>query len=259
MNVRTLYQALCEAFPEETRASFDLDGLQLCPEEGREIRHIVTALDVTRESVEEAKRRGAELLVTHHPILFSAVRTLDPCSSMDAQNATELLKSGIALISLHTRFDAACGGINDTLCKKLTLENVRPFGLTDDPIPLGRVGYLPEALSAEEFANKVTLALDTHVLLTTAARPIKSVAVVGGAAGDYLDAWVNTDVDALLTGEVAHHRRLLASHAGKVLAEAGHWGTEHVFCEAIAPFLKKLVPSAEITAFLQTPHEVCVP
>ncbi len=257
MNLQDLYRALCARFPEEGRCAFDLDGLQLAPDLSREIKTVVCALDVTRESVSAAKKAGAELLLTHHPIFFSGVRTLDPGSSMDAENATELLTSGIAHISLHTRFDAGEGGINDTLAKKLSLSDVRPFGTAEEPT-LGRCGILKDKMTSEDFARFVADALGTHVLFTSGSDTVRSVAIVGGAAGDFLDAFVETDLDALVTGEVAHHRRLTVSHANKTLLEASHYGSEIVFCEAIEAVLAELIPTAEIVPFVDTPHEICI-
>ncbi len=66
MNIRSLYRALCEHYPEDTRCAFDLDGLQLCPDEAREVKTVVCALDVTRESVDYAVSVGADVLLTHH-------------------------------------------------------------------------------------------------------------------------------------------------------------------------------------------------
>ena len=257
MNLQELYRALCARFPEEDRASFDLDGLQLAPDLSREVKTILTALDVTRESVAAAKEIGADLLLTHHPILFSGVRTLDPTSSMDAENATALLTGGIAHISLHTRFDAGKGGINDTLARKLGLTDICIFGTEEDPA-LGRRGVLKEPMSSEDFARFVADTLGTHVLLTKGRDTVETVAVVGGAAGDFLDAFTQTNLDALVTGEVAHHRRLLASHAHKTLLEASHYGSEILFCEAIQTVLGELPLSAKIVPFINTPHEICI-
>ena len=258
MNIRSLSDALTARFPEEDRASFDFDGLQVCPDEEREVRRIVTALDVTKESVAAAIDCGADLLLTHHPILFSPVRTLDPASSMDANLATTLLKNGIALITLHTRFDAGVGGINDTLAKKLALDSPLPFGTDDEPTKLGRIGDLKKPLSPEEFAKEVSRALGTHVLLTDGKRPVRRTVVVGGAAGDYLEATLESDADAIVTGELSHHRRLLAAYRGKTVIEAGHFGSEILFCEAVKAVLETLDPTLDVRAFRDTPHEVCI-
>ncbi|MBP3685491.1 MAG: Nif3-like dinuclear metal center hexameric protein [Clostridia bacterium] len=258
MNIRSLSDALSARFPEKDRASFDFDGLQVCPDEGREVRRIVTALDVTRESVAAAIDSGADLLLTHHPILFSPVRTLDPASSMDADLATTLLKNSVALITLHTRFDAGLGGINDTLAEKLGLTCVTPFGTADEPTPLGRIGNLKMPLSPEEFAQEVGRVLGTHVLLTSGESPVLRTVVVGGAAGDYLEATLESDADAIVTGELSHHRRLLAAYRKKTVIEAGHFGSEIVFCEAAERVLLEIDPTLDVCAFSKTPHEVAI-
>lgn len=258
MNVRELYNRLNELYPEEHRSSFDFDGLQICADEAREVRRIVTALDVTRQSVQTAVKRHADTLITHHPIFFSGTRTLDPLSSMDADLATQLMRHSINLITLHTRFDAGVGGINDTLCEKLGLTDVVPFGLPDEPIPLGRIGRLPEPMAPFEFTCEVTEALDNYTLMTYGHFMIERVLVVGGAAGDYLPAFLQSDADALVTGELSHHRRLQIFHAKKTAVEASHYGSEVIFCEAIGKVLSRIDENLKVMAFPETPHEQCV-
>lgn len=257
MTIRTLYDALCERVPLSQSAAFDLDGLQLCPDPAREVRRIVCALDVTEDSVRYAIDAQADLLLTHHPILFSPVRTLDPDSSMDAKNATALLAAGIAHISLHTRFDAAEGGINDTLAALFGLSDPTGFGHADEPVPLGRQGDVP-AQSAEDFARTVADALGCHVSLVDAGNPVRRVAVVGGSAGDYAELLLDSDADLLVTGELAHHRLLAAAQAGKSVVCAGHYHTEICFVSAVRPLLEQLAGEADILPFYDTAHERCI-
>ncbi|MBR6530694.1 MAG: Nif3-like dinuclear metal center hexameric protein [Clostridia bacterium] len=260
MTVRSFYLALCERYPEENRSSFDFDGLQLCPDENREVKTVLVALDLTRESVDMAIETGCDVLLTHHPILFSGVRTLDPSSNMDAENATRLITHGIAHISLHTRFDGGKGGINDALAKKLGLTCIKPFGIdANDPFPLGRKGELEHEMQPKDFAAFAASVLGCHVLLTDGGNTVKRVAVLGGAAGEFTERFVEEgDCDALLTGEVAHHRKLLVAHARKTLAEAGHYGSEKIFIEAILPVISDVDPAIATAPFFDTAHEICV-
>ncbi len=257
MTIRELYAKLEDRFPQDLRASFDLDGLQLCADEVRDIRRIVCALDVTSESVEYALTQKADLLITHHPLFFSPIRTLDTAESYEARCATRLLQAGISHISLHTRFDAGVGGINDTLAKVLGLVDIVPFGTPDEVMGLGRIGTVC-ACTAREFARHCAKKLSTHVLVTDAQNEIRRVAVVGGAAGDYLELFLDSDADLLVTGELNHHRRIAARQAHKSVVEAGHYGSEILFTEAITAVLKPLLEQAQILPFVDTPHEACI-
>lgn len=257
MTQRELYDALTARFPLKCAAPYDFDGLQICPDETRPVRRVVCALDLTSDSVQKAKESGADLLITHHPIFFGGIRTLDPAFSHDTKNATALLAAGIAHISLHTRFDAGDGGINDTLAAKLRLTDVEGFGTDDEIRKLGRIGNTAP-VSSREFAAFCARTLGTHVLLTDAGNTVRRVAAVGGSAGDYLDLFLLSDADALVTGEVSHHHRIAANEAGKTLIEAGHYGSEIVFCEAITKVLLSLEDAPEIIPMTDTCHEVCI-
>ena len=257
-DIRSFYEALCRLYPERDACPGDTDGLQICPEPDRPVRRVLCALDLCASSVNAAKRVGADLLLTHHPIFYGGVRTLDPDRHPENRSVCDLILSKIAHISLHTRFDAGNGGMNDTLCAILGLKNVSETGLPDEPRKLARVGDLETPCTPEAFAEFVSGSLDTDVLLTDGGRTIRRVLVVTGGGKDYADLFFHSDADAFLSGELSHHVRVDAADLKKTVLEAGHYGTEKIFLQAIAPVVKRIDDTIELFFCPDTPHEIAI-
>lgn len=179
-----------------------------------DITKAVVALDATPAALNFAKDNGAELLITHHPIIFS------PLSAVEHTHpAAVALKNGVSVLSLHTNLDKAAGGVNDTLAEKLGLQNVTVAadGMT-------RIGTLAAPLSAADFAALCAKKLDTPVSFC-GDKEVKTVAVCGGGAGDGVFSFADT-ADAYVTGEIKHHEWLAANAAGLCAVAAGHYATE---------------------------------
>ena len=223
--------------PLATAEDWDNPGLLIgSPDD--EIRGIVVSLDATAQALEVARSVGANLLVTHHPVIFAPLKRLDRRDV--AYRAAAL---GIDILSMHTNLDKAAGGVNDTLAERLGLQDVRP---TEDG--MCRVGRLAEPMTAGAFARAVAAALDTPVRLGTAERTVTAVAVCGGSGGEFLSA-MDGVADAFVTGEVRHHEWLAANAAGIVTVEAGHYATEQPVTDAICRFLAEQFPAIPVTAF----------
>lgn len=209
------------------RQAMDWDNVGLLiGSANREVTGCVIALDATEPALAAAKQAGANLIVTHHPLIFAPLRSI-PDDSMPAK----LVREGIALVSAHTNLDLAKGGVNDALCEALGASGYPPFANEDG---LGRVITLRKPKAAADFAALVKERLGApQVAFTDGGRPIHRVAVVSGAGGDYLDAAME-QADALLTGEMKHHQWMEAANRGFALFAAGHWHTEAVVLEPLA-------------------------
>ncbi len=190
-----------------------------------DIKTAVVALDATPAALQFATENGAQLLITHHPVIFS------PLSEVDHTHpAAVALKNGISVLSLHTNLDKAAGGVNDTLAKKLGLQNV-----TVAADSMTRIGTLPSPFSAAEFAAVCAEKLGTPVHFY-GDKTVKTVAVCGGGAGDGVFAFANT-ADAYVTGEIKHHEWLAANAAGLCAVAAGHYATENPVVDTIVHWL----------------------
>ena len=225
ITTKQLAYAVDHIAPFSTALEWDNCGLLV--DSGESVHRILFALDATKEVIEEASARDCEAIVTHHPIIFSGLRRL-------ASDDPVMLAAhrGISVISAHTCFDAADGGVNDVLCTLLGLTSVVSFG------GIGRSGTLPE-MSEEDFITLCKRVLHRRELpVVSSGKPIRRVAVVGGSGGDSVELAASLGCDAFVTGELKHHEALQAQALGITAVAAGHFATENpavpVLCDLVS-------------------------
>ena len=229
-----IYAEMQRYAPLELAESWDNPGLLVdC---GREVSRVLVTLDITPEVVEEAAAGGCELIVSHHPVIFSPLKKLTP-----RDVSFQLVQKGISAICMHTNLDAAPGGVNDVLANLLRIENRRDFA--DN---CGRIGTLNVPTTAQQLAETCSRMLHTHCKFVEADHPVEKLAEVSGAGGSYLQQAIDEGADCLVTGEAAHHIAILAKQKGVGLVVAGHWGTEHPVVFALADALTERLPK-EVT------------
>lgn len=249
ISVKDVYMLLDEKYPYCIQEDYDNSGIMAdC---GKSIEKIVISLDITNSVVDFAVSQGAQLIVSHHPIIFHPVRSISYNSPL--QN---LLSSGISAISAHTNFDIADGGVNDALANKLGLKNIEPVFLVSEKNVkgvirknyIGRAGNLPDSMLPAEFAAYVTDKLRgrTSAEFVDGGRPVRRVAVGGGACGEFIFECNENRIDAFVTGECKHHELLYAKENGITLIAAGHYATENVALEALASTLQNGFPDVEV-------------
>lgn len=225
--------------PKDTAEEWDNPGLLV--DTGRTaVSGAVVSLDATPAAIAFAAEMGANLLITHHPIIFH------PLSALTADTPAVLaMQAGITVLSLHTNLDKAAGGVNDTLAALLGLREVTVAadGMT-------RVGTLPRPLPPLVFARTVAAVLDAPVTLA-AGRTVSRVAVCGGGAGEGVFAFADS-ADAYVTGEMKHHEFLAAKAAGLTAVAAGHYATEVPVIHTLTRWLQEAFPALPVTAFTDT-------
>lgn len=235
MTVQHVYDYLNTKAPFATAEEWDNPGL-LVGDPAATVTHILVALDATDGALEAARAVGADLIVTHHPVIFAPLKSLG-ADTIPYRLAVE----GIALIAAHTNLDKAEGGVNDTLAARLGLTDVTvaPDGYT-------RIGRLPETMTARDFAAHTARVLDTAVRYN-GDRPVTSVAVCGGGGGDFIAGCAGC-ADAYVTGEVKHHEWLAAAGHINVI-EAGHYATEVPVVDTLTGWLSATFPSLTVTPY----------
>lgn len=243
MTIRDIMAAMEIIAPKHLAEEWDNVGL-LVGDPDVAVDTVVVTLDITPEAIAFAKEQGAQLIIAHHPLIFSPVKAITAPSALHS-----LCTSGIAAFAAHTNLDAAAGGVNDALAATLGLVDVtEAFG------GIGRVGVLPAAMAAADFAALVARCLGTAVQLREGASVVKTVALVGGAGGDYA---VEAQADAFLTGEMKHHEWLEAPDALTVVC-AGHYATENVVVSPLVDRLRNALPSLTVYAFRGTAPYITV-
>ena len=259
MTVKELYEKLCGVIPTSLSCEWDRDGLECCPEPDREVKKIIISLDVTGEVIESAEKEDADVIISHHPIFFGGLNNVNALT-VDGAKAVRLVKANIATMSFHTRLDALGGGVNDILASLVGLENVETVG--DEGIC--RIGELEKETDVVSFAKAVKDALssggrehEAHVVVCSAGRPVKKVALVGGSGGSDIKLAAASGADTYLTGELKHHERLMAEDINMNLLAAGHFFTEYPVCGFIEKTVKEICSEAEIkTVFSNTVVEL---
>lgn len=238
MTIAQLYDYLDRKIaPFSLAEGFDNCGL-LVGDPQRELTTVLLALDVTSGVLQEAAALGAQLILTHHPVIFTGLKAL-PADSL----VYRLAKQDIAVLSMHTNLDSATGGVNDTLATLLGLQQVEALTLPGAEHPLVRLGRLQQPLSPQEFAAFVEQRLSPRGGLRWLAgnRAIKRVALCGGSGGSFIEA-VAPLADAYLTGELRHHEALLAKEFSLTVLDAGHFDTEQVVLPPLSHKLSKKFP-----------------
>lgn len=232
-----IYDYLKELAPLELQMDFDNSGFQL----GRldaEVNRALLALDVTEEVVGEAIELGAQLIISHHPLIFSKLRSI-----MDTK-LLRLAENRIAVISMHTNLDIAAGGVNDVL---ITLLGARADGPLD-PDNCGRVGELPEAQQFDSFLRFCKTALDSKGLrYYDAGRPVKRLAVMGGSGGDYIGCAAEKGCDTYVTADIKYHQFLEAKELGINLIDGDHFCTENPVIPSLCEKLRHEFPDVCFT------------
>lgn len=238
--ISELYGYLESIIPRSLSCEWDNDGLMVCSDGMREAKKVLFALDATENVAHFAVDEGFDTIITHHPMIFSPLRTLNFENAV-SRRAIFLIEHSISVMSFHTRLDAACGGVNDTLAGIFGLCDVIPFG--PDGEKLGRAGKLPCALSFADFLNLVKEKLRTpYVEFSGVERKISNVAILGGGGKDFISSAKETGADVFLTGEVSYNAMLDAAAEGLLTVTAGHYYTEYPVLMSLFSMVKEHFP-----------------
>ena len=250
--VADILQFIQSIAPPELKVDGDNVGL-LCGRKDKEVRKVLLALDPVTQVCREAAQMGADLLVTHHPLIFT------PLSSVTDQTTTghavmTLLSHDIAAINAHTNLDCAEGGVNDTLAGVLGLDGISK--VPGDGENLLRMGQVPQqGLSA--FLPHVKNALQCAGLrYADGGRPVRKVAVGGGSCGFAMHTVLEAGCDTFVTADVKYNQFCDAQELGLNLIDAGHFCTENPVITVLAEKLKAQFPDIQVK--IAETHDDCV-
>ncbi|HEX3780879.1 MAG TPA: Nif3-like dinuclear metal center hexameric protein [Pseudonocardiaceae bacterium] len=256
-----LITVLEQAYPPALAESWDAVGL-VCGDPAEPVDKVLVCIDPVAATVEEAIEIGAQLIVAHHPLLLRGVHGV-PASTPKGGLVHRLIRNGVALLCAHTNADAASPGVSDALAAALGLRILRPLRPNvDGRTGIGRIGELPEPQPLHAFTQRVADALPATVPGVRAAgdpdRPIRTVAVSGGAGDGYLLDATEAGVDAFVTADLRHHpagEHLAGQHGGAgsvpALVDVAHWASEWPWCEQAADILRAAT-SGTVDVFVST-------
>lgn len=230
--ISEIYDYIDSLAPFRTQDSWDNAGL-LTGSMGGSVTKALVALDAKMPVIEEAKKLGCELIVTHHPVIFNPLR----CINEDVE-AGRLVKYSISCICAHTNLDSAEYGISDMMADALGMKNLHiPLEINrTDPETGRRLGYGTtaecESMSPERLAALCKERFGcVGIRYVPGRKNIRKVGMVSGAGGEFISAAEALGLDALITAEVKHHQFIEAERTGITLIDAGHFETEVIAAE----------------------------
>lgn len=231
MKISDIIERLEKEFPRELAYEWDNVGL-LVGDRTRDVKNVVTCLDVTEEVLEFAKNAEAELIISHHPVLFAPINRING-DTKTGKLLMDAIENKIAIYSAHTNCDKAENGINTKLAQMFGLNEVE--SLEEDG--LGRIGNLENPVPFYEFAKSAEEILNIKVRFCgDTKKTVKRVAICSGAGGDVLPSAMEKGADVLVTGDTKYHQMLDVKDDINVI-DAGHFGTECIVTEIFAEIL----------------------
>ena len=242
-----MLSALERFAPLPLQESWDNAGLQVGLTE-TEVSGALLCLDVNEKMVDEAIRKGCNLIVSHHPLLFRGLKTISDLTDVQ-RTVMKAIQQGIAVISMHTNMDNAKGGVNFRIAQKLGLTDVQFFAskLVDgQEAGSGVIGSFAEAMAADDFVLAVKKAFDVECAMCNELlrRPIKKVAICGGAGDFLLDEALKAGADAFITGEM-HYHQYFGYEQRIQICVIGHYQSEQYTAEVFEEIINEACPDVK--------------
>lgn len=212
----------------------------------KEVKKVLLALDATDEVVEQAVREQADLLLTHHPLIFKALKKVND-QDFIGRRIIKLIQADISYYAMHTNFDIAPGCMADLAAGLLDLQDPLPLEVTDVadgvPIGIGKVGTLSNPLTLPELGALVKerfgLPFVTVYGLGQIKGPLERIAVSPGSGGSMIAHGLASGAKVLVTGDIGHHEGIDAVANGMAVIDGGHYGLEHIFMGFMERYLKE--------------------
>lgn len=255
MLLSEIVKILDKVLKVEIAYEWDNVGL-LVGDKEKSIEKIMLTLEVTKETIDEAKKNSIDLIISHHPLIFKALKTITT-DDEKSKCIIDAIKNDIAIYSSHTNFDMLKGGLNDYVADLLELEDTTALAYeTSQDFGIGRIGKLKSRMNISEFSNFVIkkLNLSDIKLVIGMDKTIEKVAVVNGSGIEYWKEAKELGCDIFITGDVKYHEAQDIKEAGMNIIDAGHFGTEKHFNVVMKKILKNTL-SKDIEIYTSTSME----
>ena len=233
-----------EIAPAHLAEAWDNSGFQIRCAGKRQIRKILVSLEISENVISEAIGTGADMIVTHHPLLFRKTGAVDD-NTVTGNYIIRLIQAGISVYSAHTSFDSARHGTNQYLAEKLGLKEIRPLlPAEEEGCGMGREGTYEERIPFDVFMKRLISVCDRNIYRIAGPVPesVSKVSLCTGAGSEFIEnAWKNGS-DVYVTGDVKYHDGRDACERGICVVDAGHFGTENIFSENFSAQLREKNP-----------------
>lgn len=240
MKARDIINILEKKFPKMNAEEWDNVGL-LIGDYDKEVKKIQFSLDATLEGIENAISQKVDMLITHHPIIFKAIKDITEQNIL-GKKIRGLIKNDINVYAIHTNLDSSINGLNDYILKKLGISEYRILDFDEEKnCGIGRVFKLNEEKKLKDFIEELKLKLkilNLRVISDDLNKKIKKVALINGSAMSYWRKAKKEKVDLFITGDIGYHDALDALENRLDIIDFGHYESEHFFYEILMKELK---------------------
>lgn len=235
MKARELIMFMDQWTAKENAESWDNVGFQI-GDDTREVRNIILAMDLDKNTLDYALKKDGDMIITHHPFIFSGLKTINN-RSYDGSLVMELLKNNLVSYAAHTNLDKLELGLNHRLAEIFKLEDSEVLSIeTGEEVGYGRVGNI-EPIILRDYICQIKENLDVTKLIAYGDldREIRRLALVGGSGSDFIRAAYEKEADLLITGDIKYHDAQAAVKLGLNLVDPGHFHTEKI----VLPLIKE--------------------
>ncbi len=252
-----IFKEIEETFPLTKAYDWDNVG-HLVGDEMGDVEKIYVALDATNHVIEEAIQWGADLIITHHPLIFSPIKKINTKNFISAR-VVNLLQNKVNCYAMHTNYDVV--RMSELVEKKIDLlsSQILEFTDLDKTEGLGRIGSLKEIATVREVGEKIKerFGLESLTIYGDLEKKVKEIAFLPGSGKSGIETALNKGADLYITGDIGYHEGVDAVNRGLVIIDAGHYGLEYIFIEDMCNYLKERwgeieVKGAEIIQPFQT-------
>lgn len=241
MKAIDLVRPIEEMAPLYEQEKWDNCGFCIGDPDG-EVSKALVALDCTEDVVDEAIECGADIIITHHPLIFGGVKKISP-QNMLGRIVYKAVRNNISIYSAHTNMDKAVGGVSAVMAGKLQLQECEPL----TPDNFGVFGRLPESLEAEEFVGKIKDAFGVEIVRCSALpdEKVSKVALCGGSGKSFIANAMEKGAQAYVTGDITYHE--FYAEKGFMLVDIGHYSSEYGIVDVFANILSKKFPNFAVS------------
>lgn len=233
--------------PKNLAESWDNPGLMV-GDESMEVKKILFALDCSERVIDEAISLGADMIVTHHPMIFKGIKNVTKQTPL-GKKIFKAIQNNISVYSAHTNLDIAEGGTNTTLANLIGLENIEPLLDIDNNTSIGKCGLLRESIKFGDFISEFKKKLGTKTLIVNGIleKNISKIGLCTGKASsaEYLYAAKSKNCDLYITGDIGYHDAQVAEDLDICLIDGTHYLTEVIVVPVIAKYVGENVEGVE--------------
>ena len=255
MKCKEIIEIIEAAFPMKYAESWDRTGFQVGNKE-KEVTHIYVAMDVTDEMIEDAIGAGADMILTHHPMIFSPLSTVTT-DTLNGRRVLKMIQNGICYMSTHTNYDSC--RMADLAAQMLEMSECVALEEIEDGIGIGKVGKLPKAMSVRECARfvKEKFRIPSVRFFGDGDQMVEVAAICPGSGKSLVKDCHAKGAQVYITGDIDHHTGIDQVDEELPIIDAGHYGVEHIYIEDMCNFLNEKCPGVKVSkATIKHPFEV---